>query len=85
MRDFTQILHLVRSDQYGHEMYYNLVVVFVDLLEVAEDEEGGGEGGQADGVAGEVDVGQGGRVGGLPQGLLLIRQPGEEEEEEEEK
>ena len=63
-------------------MYYNLgmMVVFADLLEVAKDEEGGGEGGQADGVAGEVDVGQGGRVGGLPQGLLLIRQPGEEEE-----
>ena len=37
-----------------------------DQLEVCEDEKGGCESGQADGVAGEVDVGEGRGVGHLP-------------------
>ena len=35
-------------------------------LEVGKDEKGSGEGGKADGVAGEVDVSQRGGVGHLP-------------------
>jgi hypothetical protein len=42
------------------------------LLEVSEDEESGSEGGETDGVSEEVDVGDGGRVGG--QFLLPLRQ-----------
>ena len=44
------------------------------LLEGAEDEEGGGEGGEAEGVAGEVDVGEGGGVGGGHH-LTLLQDP----------
>ena len=44
------------------------------LLEVAKDEEGGREGGEAEGVAGEVDVGEGGGVGGGHR-LTLLQDP----------
>ena len=41
-------------------------------LEVGKDEEGSGEGGKADGVAGEVDVGEGGGVRHLPHLMLTM-------------
>ena len=41
-------------------------------LEVGEDEKGSGEGGEADGVAGEVDVGKWGGVGHLPHLIIII-------------
>ena len=51
---------------YGSWVIYHIGMINEDQLEVCEDEKGSCESGQADGVAGEVDVGEGGRVGHLP-------------------
>ena len=51
---------------YGSWVICHIGMINVDQLEVCEDEKGSCESGQADGVAGEVDVGEGGRVGHLP-------------------
>ena len=63
---FERYLEFASMLMYGSWVIYHIGMVNEDQLEVCEDEKGSCESGQADGVAGEVDVGEGGRVGHLP-------------------
>ena len=63
---FERYLEFASMLMYGSWVIYHIGMINEDQLEVCEDEKGSCESGQADGVAGEVDVGEGGRVGHLP-------------------
>ena len=63
---FERYLEFASMLMYGSWVIYHIGMINEDQLEVCEDEKGSCESGKADGVAGEVDVGEGGRVGHLP-------------------